>query len=154
MHRPELLILDEPAQKLDGEAQIVLFHLIAEARREGRSVLLATQSLHDVERICDRAAVLHEGRLIAVERAVRLRSRSLRRVEMRFAGPISLDSFASLRNVENLRLEDNLLCCTVRGDPDSLIKLASQYRVTDIICQQPGLDEVVNCFYGVSGYAA
>ena len=72
-----------------GKLEIVFFHLVAEARREGRSVLLATQSLHDVERICDRAAILHEGRQVAVERAVRLRSRSLRRVEMRFAGPVS-----------------------------------------------------------------
>lgn len=154
MHRPELLILDEPARGLDPEAQNAFFHLVAEARREGRSVFLATQSLHDVERICDRVAVLHQGRLIAVERTVRLRGRSLRKVEMRFAGPVSLDLFAGLNNVENVRLDDNLLSCTVRGDPDSLIKIASQYRVTDMICQQPGLEEVVDSYYGVGGYAA
>jgi len=153
MHRPELLILDEPTLGLDAEAKIEVFHMVAEARREGRSVLFATQSLYDVERVCDRAAILNQGHLITVERAVRLRSRSLRRVEMRFAGPVSRDLFAGLRNVENISLEDNLLRCTVRGDPDGLIKAASQYRVTDILCLQPGLDEVVNCYYGVGTHA-
>lgn len=153
MHRPELLILDEPTLGLDAEAKIEFFHMVTEARREGRSVLFATQSLYDVERVCDRAAILNQGHLITVERAVRLRSRSLRRVEMRFAGPVSRDLFAGLHNVENISLEDNLLRCTVRGDPDGLIKVASQYRVTDILCLQPGLDEVVNCYYGVGTHA-
>jgi ABC-2 type transport system ATP-binding protein len=154
MHRPELLILDEPAQGLDADAQNALFHLISEARLEGRSVFLATQSLHDVERICDRVGILRQGSLVAVERTVRLRGRSLRRVEMRFAGPVSADLFARLNNVENVHIEDNLLSCTVRGDPDALIKLASQYRITDFICQQPALEEVVSRYYGEPGYAA
>ena len=154
MHRPELLILDEPGRGLDAESLQVLFRLIRQARQEGRSVLYATQSLHEAERICDRVAVLHQGCLVAVERAVRLRGRALRKVEMRFAGPVSADIFSALNNVENVRMEDNLLSCTVRGDPDSLIKLASQYRVTDFICQQPALEEVFNSYYGVGGHAA
>jgi ABC-2 type transport system ATP-binding protein len=154
MHRPELLILDEPAQNLDTETQNALFQLISEVRREGRSVFYATQSLHEVERICDRVGILHQGQLVAVERTVRLRGRALRKVEMRFSGPISADVFAGLANVENIRMEDNLLSCTVRGDPDALIKLASQYRVTDFICQQPALEEVFRRNYGVGGYAA
>lgn len=153
MHRPELLLLDEPANGLDADAQQELFRMIHEARLEGRSVLYATQSLHQAERVCDRVAVLHQGSLIAVERAVRLRSRSMRRVEMRFAGPVPGDLFAGLSNVENLHLEDNLLSCIVRGDPDPLIKLASHYRVTDFICQQPALEEVFHSYYGVNGRA-
>jgi ABC-2 type transport system ATP-binding protein len=152
MHHPELLILDEPARGLDNEARNALFHLIAQSRREGRSVFLATQSLHDVERICDRVGILHQGRLMAVERAVRLRGRALRRVEMRFAGPVSADVFTCLSNVENVRMEDNLLSCTVRGDPDALIKLASHYRVTDFLCQQLALEEVFSNYYGAGSY--
>jgi ABC-2 type transport system ATP-binding protein len=154
MHRPELLLLDEPCQNLDAETQIALFQLISEVRREGRSVFYATHSLHEVERICDRVGILHQGQLVAVERTVRLRGKALRNVEMRFAGPVSVDLFAGISNIENVRLEDNLLSCTVRGDPDALIKLASQYRVTDFICQQPALEEVFRRFYGVGGYAA
>lgn len=154
MHRPELYILDEPTRGLDAEAQRVFFQLVAEARSDGRSVFLATSSLHDAERACDRVAVLHQGQLVTVERAVRLRGRSMRKVEMRFASPISAEMFCGLSNVENVRMEDNWISCTVRGDPDALIKLASQYRVTDFISQQLTLEEAFKNYYGVSGYGA
>lgn len=154
MHRPELYILDEPTRGLDAEAQRVFFQLVAEARSDGRSVFLATSSLHDAERACDRVAVLHQGQLVTVERAVRLRGRSTRKVEMRFASPISAEMFCGLSNVENVRMEDNWISCTVRGDPDALIKLASQYRVTDFISQQLTLEEAFKNYYGVSGYGA
>jgi ABC-2 type transport system ATP-binding protein len=150
MHRPELLILDEPTRSLDAESQTAFFHLVAEARAQGGTVLFTSASLAEVERSCDRVGVLHQGRLVEVVRAVRLRSRALRKVEMRFGCPISLEAFTHLSNLENISLEDNLLRCTVQGDPDPLIKIASQYRITDFICQQPTLEEAYRRYYGVS----
>lgn len=76
MHKPEVLILDEPSRGLDMESQLALFHLISDVRREGRSVFYATRSQHEVERICDRVGILDQGRLIKVERTVRLRGRA------------------------------------------------------------------------------
>jgi ABC-2 type transport system ATP-binding protein len=98
--------------------------------------------------------VLNAGRLVAVERAVQLRLRALRKIEMRFASPVTLADFARLPNIQNLCLEDNLLRCTVQGDTDALIKTASQFRVTDFISQQPSLEEAFQAYYGVGGYVA
>lgn len=153
-HRPELLILDEPTRGLDSAAQEIFYDLIGAARAEGRAVLLASASLREMERVCDRVAVLHHGHVIAVERGVQLRARAMRKVEMRFAAPVNPDLFSALSNLDNLRMDDNKLRCTVHGDPDALIKLASQYRVTDFICQQPSLEEAFRAYYGVSDLAA
>lgn len=153
MHDPELLILDEPARGLDAAARAVFYRLVAEARNGGRSVFFSSSSLGEVERICDRVGVLNAGKLVAVERAVQLRLRALRKIEMRFACPVTLEAFAHLPNVQDLCLEENLLRCTVQGDPDALIKLASQYRVTDFISQQPSLEEAFRAYYGVGSYA-
>lgn len=153
MHRPELIILDEPTRGLDAETQRVFFQLVAEARVEGCTVFLATGSLQEAERACDRVAVIHNGQLVTVERAVRLRGRAIRKIEMRFATPVSSEIFCRLSNVENVRMDDNWMSCTVHGDPDALIKLASQYRVIDFISQQPTLEEAFVNYYGVSGYA-
>jgi ABC-2 type transport system ATP-binding protein len=150
MHRPELLILDEPTRNLDAEAQTAFFHLVADVRSQGGTVLFTSTSLAEVERTCDRVGVMNQGRLVEVVRAVRLRSRALRKVEMRFGCPVSVEAFAHLSNLEDVRLEDNLLRCTVQGDPDLLIKTASQYRITDFICQQPTLEEAYHRYYGVS----
>jgi len=153
-HHPELLILDEPTRGLDSAAQETVYDLISAARAEGRAVLLASSSLREMERACDRVAVLHHGHVIAVERGVQLRARAMRNVEMRFAAPVSAEIFSGLNNLDNLRLDDNKLRCTVHGDPDALIKLASQHRVTDFICQQPSLEEAFRVYYGVQDLAA
>ena len=153
MHKPELMLLDEPARGLDADAQRAFFQLVADARAEGRTVFYATSMLQEVERVCDRVAVINQGQLVTVERAVRLRGRALRKVQLRFSSPISPEIFASLTNVENIRMDENWMTCTVQGDPDALIKLASQYRVTDIISQSPSLEESFKRYYGIGGYA-
>ncbi|MHB0965956.1 MAG: ABC transporter ATP-binding protein [Chloroflexi bacterium] len=149
MQRPELVLLDAPAVGLDLERQTQLYRLIAETRASGATVLIGSQSLTEMERISDRVAVLYQGNLVAVERGVTLRARALRKIEMRFAEPIHSDAFASLPNVNDLVLEDNKLRCTLQGEPDALFKIASQFRLLDVISQQPSLDEVFTRYYGV-----
>ena len=153
MHRPELILLDEPSRDLDTTAQMELYRLIAEFRAEGRSVVIASQSISEMERICDRVAVLHQGRLIAVERGAQLRARAIRKIEMRFANPVNPQIFMSLNNINQLVCDQNKVYCTVQGDPDALLKTASQFRVLDIISQQPSLEEVYQTVYGIPAYA-
>lgn len=153
VHRPDLLILDEPTCALEPAAQQTFYRLVAQARADGRTVFLSSSSLVEMERICDRVAVIYRGCLVAVERGVQLRSRALRKIEMRFAGPVSAEAFRCLPNLKDLRVGENSLSCTLSGDPDVLIKTASQFRVVDIISQIPSLEEVFGSYYGVGGYA-
>ncbi len=154
MHRPELILLDEPTHDLEGPSLDAFYQLLGEARAEGQSIFFASSAIGEMERICDRAAVIHNGRLLAVERGVKLRQRALRKIEMRFGAQIDPQAFTRLPNLADLRLEDYKLRCTLFGDADALIKAASQFRVTDFISQQPSLDEVYARFYGVSACAA
>ncbi len=149
MRRTELVLLDSPSVGLDSERQSQLYHLISETRTTGATVVIASQSLTEMERISDRVAVLYAGNLVAVERGVTLRTRALRKIELRFADPIHREAFANLPNINDLVLEDNKLRCTLQGEPDALFKAASQFRLLDVISQQPSLDEVFNKFYGV-----
>ncbi len=142
MHRPDLVILDEPLRGLDLDAQQVFYQLAAAARSDGRSVFFATSAVNEVERICDRAAVLQRGEIIAIERGVHLRARALRRVEMRFAGPVPRDAFSSVPNLQELHMTDNIVSCVLRGDPDLLLKTASQFRVTDFVSQTLGVEDI------------
>ncbi len=153
MHRPDLVILDEPTRLLDDSSAEVFSHLVHANRMEGRTVFFTSTSLTEMERLCDRTAVLYRGELIAVERGVQLRSRALRRIEMRFASPITTDPFFSLPNLKDLQFEDNTLSCTIHGDPDALIKTASQFRVTHFVSQTPSLEEVFHQYYGVDLHA-
>lgn len=147
--RPELLILDEPTYELKHAIQDVFYRLIMEARQEGRTVFITSRSLAEMERICDRVAILHRGRLIAVERGVQLRSRALRIVEMRFANSVSKDVFAGIPNIRNLSIEDNKMRCIVQGEPDKLLKIACQQHVTDMLSTQPSLEQILADTYGI-----
>jgi len=154
MHRPELIILDEPSKTLGLQSRQVLYQLIHNARAEGRTTFLSSSILAEMERLCDRVAVIHQGSLIAIERGVQLRNRAMRFIELRFAAPVPPEAFANVANLQNLKIEDNILRCTVCGDPDALIKAASQYRIVDFVSQALNLEEVFQRYYGVKGYAA
>lgn len=154
MHPADVLILDEPMLGLEITAQDAFSRLARQVRAEGRTIFFTTSSLLEAERLCDRVALLWQGRVLAVERGVQLRAKTLRRIEMRFATPVAWEEFAGLPNLEELQLEDNKLRCTLRGDPDAFLKVASRYRITDFISQQPSLDEIYRRYYGVGGYAA
>lgn len=149
IHRPELLILDEPTYELKSALQDVFYRLITEARQSGRTVFITSRSLAEMERICDRVAILHRGKMVAIERGVHLRSHALRNVEMRFANPVSKEVFAGIPNIHNLSVEENKMRCVVQGEPDKLIKIACQQHITDIISTQPSLEQVLADTYGI-----
>src|SRR6267378_4823067 len=67
MHRPELLILDEPTRGLDPLTQQEFYALLLEARDGGATVFLSSHILSEVEHVCDRVGILRAGRLVTVE---------------------------------------------------------------------------------------
>ena len=115
MNDPELLILDEPTNGLDPLAQQAFQSLIADVRRDGRTVFLSSHVMSEVERLCDRVAVIREGRLVAVERVDLLKARAVRRVEIRFGTPVSSAAFVGIAGVSDLAMDERVLRCATTG---------------------------------------
>jgi ABC-2 type transport system ATP-binding protein len=65
MHRPRLLILDEPTAGVDVELRLELWHYVQRINAEGTTILLTTHYLEEAEQLCSRIAFIHEGRLVA-----------------------------------------------------------------------------------------
>jgi ABC-2 type transport system ATP-binding protein len=65
MHRPQLLILDEPTAGVDVELRLELWHYVQRINAEGTSILLTTHYLEEAEQLCDQIAFIDEGRLVA-----------------------------------------------------------------------------------------
>ncbi len=148
MHGPELLMLDEPTLGLDPLVQQAFYGLVAEARREGKTVFLSSHILPEVERVCDRVGIIREGQLIAVEDVATLKARALRRLEIHFATSVPPGAFANVSGVRDLTVEDSTLRCTVLGSLDALVKAAAQFEVLNIISHEPGLEEIFLAYYG------
>jgi ABC-2 type transport system ATP-binding protein len=88
MHRPELLIMDEPSAGLDPLMQQVLQRELRAAATQGRTVLFSSHSLPEAEQLCERVAILREGHLVASESITELRRRAGHRVRLKFSKPI------------------------------------------------------------------
>jgi ABC-2 type transport system ATP-binding protein len=154
MHRPELVILDEPTTGLDPLVQHEFYAIVREAKARGQTVFLSSHNLPEVEKVCDRVGIIRGGRIVAVESIAALQERSLRNVEIRFAGPIPPGLFASLPKVRILGSENGLVKCRVQGEVDSLIKELARHHVTDFLCQHPTLEEIFLAYYGEGSDAA
>jgi ABC-2 type transport system ATP-binding protein len=147
MHKPELLILDEPTQGLDPLVQQEFYRLLAEVKTDDRTVFLSSHILPEVEKVCDRVGIIREGRLVAVETVSALKMLALRKLEIHFATPVPQEAFVGLPGVRDLRVEDNILYCTVTGLLNAVIKAAAQFEVVDLLSHEPSLEEVFLAYY-------
>jgi ABC-2 type transport system ATP-binding protein len=150
MHRPEMLVLDEPTQGLDPLVQQTFYELVTEVRSEGRSVFLSSHVMSEVERLCDRVAIIREGQLVTVEAIGDLKIRSVREIELRFAGPPPLDAFAKLPGVQHATAAGDVVRLQVHGSVDPIVKVAAGYEVIDLTSHEPSLEDVFLAFYGRS----
>lgn len=148
MNKPDLLILDEPTTGLDPFMQREFYHIIEEAKAEGRTVFLSSHVLPEVERVCDRVGILREGKLVAVEGVRDLKSRALRHLEIHFAGSVPKEAFVGVSGVRDVTMENGIMHCTVVGSLDAVIKAASAFPVENIITHEPSLEEIFMSFYG------
>jgi ABC-2 type transport system ATP-binding protein len=150
-HGPELLILDEPTSGFDPLMQEEFLVLVREERAAGRTVFLSSHDLDEVQRICDRVAVIRDGRIIAVERVDELIAASYRRVRIEFAGPVDPGRFAGLPGVEAVQADGPTLSFTVSGELDAVVKAAAEHEVVDLEVTHPSLEQIFVAMYGGDG---
>ena len=148
MHEPQLLVLDEPTSGLDPLIQAEFEDMVREAKGEGRTVFLSSHFLLEVEQLADRVGIIREGRLAAVEEIDRLKSRSIRRLEIEFAGPAPEAEFIQLDGVRNVRTQGRTLVCDVAGALDPLIKAAARHTIVNLKTHEPNLEEIFLAYYG------
>ncbi|HEU4355924.1 MAG TPA: ABC transporter ATP-binding protein [Actinomycetota bacterium] len=151
MHRPELLILDEPTQGLDPLIQQVFYELVAETRADGRTVFLSSHVLPEIERVCDRVGIIREGRLVAVEDIGDLRAKEIRTLDIHFAAPIRPDAFQGVPGVHEAAVVGDAARITVGGPMDAVIKRAAAFEIVDLRSHELSLEEIFLAFYGGDG---
>lgn len=151
MHRPELLILDEPTAGLDPLMQQEFLGMARQARATGQTVFMSSHVLAEVQAAADRVGIVRNGRLVAVEATDALRQRSVRQVEVTFAAPVAAaqQRFAGLPGVRDVRVDGGgtRLRCTVDGKPDALVKAIATETVTDLKSSEPDLEEIFLAYY-------
>lgn len=147
MHEPELLVLDEPTSGLDPLVQQEFLAMVREVKTQGRSVLMSSHVLAEVEHVSDRVGIVRSGRLVAVEDISALRERAIRKVEFHFDAPVPREAFDGLPGVRDLVVEGASLRCTIDGRPDALIKAVAAFTVVHMVSAEPDLEEIFLAYY-------
>ena len=147
-HRPELLILDEPTSGLDPLVQQSFYALVREAKAEGRTIFLSSHILSEVERTCDRVAIIRDGRLVRVDRVEALRDLAHHEVELRFSGPVPRTAFEQLPGVSEVVATDHVLRMRVSGAITPVVRAAARYELLDFVSREPSLEETFLAQYG------
>ena len=147
-HRPELLILDEPTSGLDPLVQQSFYELVREASAEGRTVFLSSHILSEVERTCDRVAIIRDGGLVKVDRVEALRDLAHHQIELRFVDGVPVAAFEGLPGVSEVSVEDHTLRMRVSGPVTPVVRAAAQYELLDFVSREPTLEETFLAQYG------
>ena len=147
-HKPELLLLDEPTSGLDPLVQQTFFTVLREQVAAGSTVFLSSHVLSEVERSCDRVAIIREGRLVQVDRVDALRDLAHHQAELRFAGDPPVGEFKGLAGVSDVEVEDHLIRLRVLGPITPVVQAAARLGVTDFLSREPSLEETFLAQYG------
>jgi len=144
-HDPELAILDEPTEGLDPLMQRAFYDLLDELKRDGRTIFLSSHVLSEVERICDRVAIIRAGRLVALQDVTVLLASRKRHVEMRWTGaPPVLEG---VPGVSGVHVADGFLSCQLQGDPGPFLTAIGGAALTDLTIEPAHLEEAFLEFY-------
>ena len=146
MHEASLLILDEPSLGLDPPMEMIFTDLIQEERAAGRTVFLSSHNLSEVERICDRVAIIREGRVVALEGVDALKAKRVRQMSVLFRQPVDPRAFEG-DGIVVLDRGERRLRLAVRGDINPLIRSLAHYDVQDLSLSEPELEDVFLQFY-------
>ncbi len=138
-HDPELAILDEPSEGLDPLMQRAFYAILDDLRAAGRTVFFSSHVLSEVERVCDRVAVVRAGRLVALENVQELVRRRKRRVEMRLDGPAP--DLAGVAGVSDLAVDGDRLSCALEGDPRPFLAALAASPVADLSIEPARLED-------------
>ncbi len=153
-HKPRLLILDEPTASLDPLMQEELIGYLRRMASQGHTIFFSSHTLSEVERLCDRIAVVREGRLVADEPLEAIRARAQRRFTIRWATEAAQASVAAPGFLQVEQRRDRTWEGNLTGKATELVQWAAQQPIEDIAIGLPDLESLFRRYYDQGGVEA
>ncbi len=148
MHRPPLVVLDEPTTGLDPLIQEEVEAILREVAAEGRTVFFSSHILAEVESICSRASIVRDGLIVDVFDLAEQRRLAPRLVEAHFVEPLPTDAFSALpTGVDVSDRGPKHIAFQTADNIDWLVKELARYEVRDLAVRQPSLEEMFVDYY-------
>lgn len=142
MHKPELLILDEPTLGLDPIVQREVRSIIKEHIDAGNTVILSSHIMSEVETVCSRIGFIHRGKILKEGTLAELRTTRIHKVRVQFAGELPKLNELENAGAESLSYEGKTLTLQMRGSVDKIMKELTKYRIEEFDSRELSLEEV------------
>ncbi|WP_226673871.1 ATP-binding cassette domain-containing protein [Rossellomorea aquimaris] len=146
LHEPKLIILDEPTSGLDPLMQQKFFELLKAENEKGATILFSSHILSEVQRLCDRVAIIKEGKIVQVEKISTLKENNHKKFKIEINVEID-PSYFELEGVNNLEMKDNHVSFLFRGDINTVMKKIANIDITNLWIEEPDLEEIFMHYY-------
>lgn len=146
LHDPKLIILDEPTSGLDPLMQNKFFELMRKEHERGVTIFFSSHILSEVQRLCDRVAIIKDGKLLKVEKMEDLRKNTCKRIEVSGAQE-ELASIAQLPGVSQFMKQHDTHTFMYTGDINVFLKQMTTYALDNIEIREPDLEEIFMQYY-------
>lgn len=149
VNNPRVVFLDEPTAGLDPQVRREIYDIIEELRRDKKTVLLTTHYIEEAERLCDRVAIVDQGRIIKMgsPRDLKQSSAGTTRIEVRLAHPVPEESLRTLEGVSDSRVVGDTYVLYATRAPQAIVSLvkhleAANNELQSLEMYSPSLEDV------------
>jgi ABC-2 type transport system ATP-binding protein len=146
IHEPKLIILDEPSIGLDPLMQQKFFDLLKEANRKGATILFSSHILSEVQKICDRVAIIRDGRIVRVDTVASYRENSYKKISVDTVGAIDKGYF-DLPGVAKLEVEAHSASFIYQGNINEVMRRLANLELVNVSIGEPDLEEIFMHYY-------
>ncbi|MDQ6418826.1 ABC transporter ATP-binding protein [Paenibacillus sp. LHD-117] len=146
LHSPKLIILDEPTSGLDPLMQQRFFELLEEENRGGVTILFSSHILSEVQRLCDRVAIIKEGRLMALEKMSDLKENTYKRFKLQTASKVAAGAFA-IPGVTEWKEAEGAVTFLYKGNINEVTRRIAELDLLNMWVEEPDLEEIFMHYY-------
>lgn len=148
MGSPEVLILDEPTSGLDPLMQNKFVELLLEEKKKGTTIFISSHMLEEIEKTCDRTAIIRNGKIIDILDMDELRKMNKKNYILTVNSKKEAERLKQEKNLNIQKIEDNKISILVEKDLPKVLKILSNYEILDLQKQSKSLEELFLHFYG------
>jgi ABC-2 type transport system ATP-binding protein len=144
-HDPDLAVLDEPSEGLDPLMQQAFYAIMDDLRRDGRTIFFSSHVLSEVERVCDRVAIIRAGRLMALQHVDELLARRKRTVHLRWREGVP--DLGGVPGIADIKVDGDRLSATLLGEVAPFVRAVASPMLVDLTIEPARLEEAFLEFY-------
>ena len=148
MTSPKLVIMDEPTSGLDPLIQQVFYEILLEENRKGTTIFLSSHVLSEVQKLCNRVAILKEGKLVGIQSMKELRERGYKKISVTTKQPIPKEYWGNEGIADYKMSYDNTnVTFMYNGNITVIMEKLHELDLVDIFLEEPSLEEIFLHYY-------